>query len=162
MALDPTTLDDIDAVRRLKANAERLHRDDIVDACRRRIYELSGKVYDDPIERRLWEAVAAYEETLREKHGRNQQASYTRRKISDKGAMQTLTDWALEPNVTPGFEALVAAGAARFTGEFVVVEYADQFPPEAVKAARSKLLAHGVELPETHAGSDQQEIRPPS
>ena len=148
MAVDPRTMNDVESVRRLLANAQRLKREDVANACRVRIYELSGIDHDDPVERRLWQAVAAYEETLREKHGRKQKASYTRRKIAAKGALQTLTDWAMEPNVTPGFEALVAAGAARFTGEYVVVEYADRFPPEAVAAARAKLLTHGVSLPE--------------
>jgi hypothetical protein len=84
---------------------------------------------------------------LREKHGRIQRASYTRRKIAAKGAIATLTDWALDPKVTPGFEALIQSNAARFTGEFVVVEFADRFPADAVEAARKKLVAHGVQLP---------------
>ena len=147
MALDPASLNDIAAVRRLLANAQRLNRQDIACACRIRIYELSGVDHDDPVERRLWQAVAAYEETLRDKHGRNQPAAYTRRKIAAKGAVQTLTDWALDPNVTPGFEALVAANAARFTGEYVVVEFADRFPPEAVTAARKKLQSYDVDMP---------------
>ncbi len=148
MALDPASLNDVAAVRRLLANAQRLNRHDIVDACRIRIYELSGVEHNDAVERRLWQAVAAYEETLRDKHGRNQPAAYTRRKIAAKGAIQTLTDWALDPNVTPGFEALVTADAARFTGEYVVVEFADRFPSDAVAAARKKLEAYGVPLPE--------------
>ncbi|WP_420859333.1 hypothetical protein [Marivivens marinus] len=147
MTIDPRKMNDIEAVRRLQQNALRLNRKDIAAACRIRIFELSGEGHEDPVVRRLWEAVAAYEETLREKHGRKQQASYTRRKIATKGAVQTLIDWALDPNVTPGFEALVAAGAARFTGEYVVVEYSECFPPEAVKAARAKLAAYDVPLP---------------
>lgn len=143
---DPNEMKDVEAVRRLLANAVRLKREDIANACRIRIYELFGRDYEDPIERRLWQAVTAYEETLREKHGRKQQASYTRRKIAAKGALQTLTDWALDPKVTPGFEALVAANAAKFTGEYVVVEYAEKFPVEAVEAAKKKLRTYGVEV----------------
>ena len=143
---DPNEMNDVEAVRRLLANAVRLKREDIANACRIRIYELSSHDYEDPIERRLWQAVTAYEETLREKHGRKQQASYTRRKIAAKGALQTLTDWALDPKVTPGFEALVAANAAEFTGEYVVVEYAEKFPVEAVRAAKKKLRMYGVEV----------------
>lgn len=142
----PDEMNDIEAVRRLLANAIRLKREDVANACRIRIYELSGCDYDEPVERRLWQAVSAYEETLREKHGRKQLASYTRRKIAEKGAHQTLTDWALDPKVTPGFEALVAAGAACFTGEYVVVEYAEHFSEEAVQAARSKLERYGVSV----------------
>lgn len=147
MALDPTAMTDAASVRRLLANAVRLNNDDVAQACRKRLYELEAPEKADPVEQRLWQAVAAYEETLREKHGRKQPASYTRRKIAAKGAVQTLTDWALEQSVTPGFEALVRSGAAEFTGEYVVVEFAQRFPPEAVEAARKKLVAHGVKLP---------------
>lgn len=145
--LDPTTMTDASSVRRLLANAVRLNEDSIAQACRKRLYELEIPEVSDPIEQRLWQAVAAYEQTLREKHGRKQTAAYTRRKIAAKGAVQTLTDWALDKNVTPGFEALVKAGSAEFTGEYVVVEFADRFPPAAVAAAKKKLIDHGVELP---------------
>lgn len=147
MALDPTTMTDASSVRRLLANAVRLNEEKIAQACRKRLYELETPEASDPVEKRLWQAVAAYEQTLREKHGRKQPAAYTRRKIAAKGAVRTLTDWALEKNVTPGFEALVRSGSAEFTGEYVVVEFADRFSIEAVAAAKSKLIAHGVELP---------------
>ena len=149
MAADPDSMTDVEALRRLRANAIRLKRDDIANACRIRIYELAGQEHTDPIEMRLWQAVAAYEEILKEKHGRKQSASYTRRKIAAKDALQTLTDWALEPKVTPGFEMLVNSNAARFTGEYVVLEFQDRFPKEAVAAARRKLEDHGVQLPPT-------------
>lgn len=147
MAPDPTTMTDASSVRRLLANAVRLKEDHIAQACRKRLYELETPEASDPVERRLWQAVAAYEQTLREKHGRKQSAAYTRRKIAAKGAIQTLTDWALEKNVTPGFEALVRSGSVEFTGEYVVVEFAERFSSEAVEAARKKLVAHGVKLP---------------
>ncbi|KZK75751.1 hypothetical protein PsAD46_05487 [Pseudovibrio sp. Ad46] len=147
MPADPRTMTDPVSLRVLLENAKRLNRDDIADACRERLYELEGIDHDDPIERRLWQAVAAYEETLREKHGRKQKASYTRRKIASKGAIQTLTDWALDNKVTPGFMALVEGGAARFTGEYVVLEFADKFSQAAVDAAREKLLAYGIRFP---------------
>ena len=147
MALDPKTMTDASSVRRLLANAVRLNEEHLADACRKRLYELETPEASDPVEKRLWQAVVAYEQTLREKHGRKQPAAYTRRKIAAKVAVQTLTDWALGKNVTPGFEALVKSGSAEFTGEYVVVEFADRFPPEAVAAAKKKLIDHGVELP---------------
>ena len=148
MIPNPEEMTDPEAVRRLMANAERLGRVDIAEACKRRIYQLSGTNEMGPVERRLWQAVTAYEETLREKHGKAQQASYTRRKIRDKGPIQTLTDWAIADKVTPGFEALVNAGMAEFTGEYVVVEFADLFPDEVVKSAQKKLLNAGMKRDE--------------
>lgn len=147
MAPNPASMTDASSVRRLLANAVRLNEDRVAQACRKRLFELEAPEASDPVEQRLWQAVAAYEQTLREKHGRKQPAAYTRRKIAAKGAIQTLTDWALDKNVTPGFEALVKSGSAEFTGEYVVVEFAKRFPPEAVAAAKKKLIDHGVELP---------------
>ena len=51
--------------------------------------------------------------------------------------------------MTPDFEALVKSNAAKFTGEYVVLEVHDRFPKEAVAAARGKLEVHGVQLPPT-------------
>lgn len=146
MAVDPAKMTDAAAVRRLMVNAERLERPDIVKACQRRIFELAGENVGDPLEKRLWQMVAAYEEILFQKHGKAQQASYTRRKIKNKGVIATLTDWAKSPKLTPGFEALVANGLAEFTGEYVVIQFADRFPSEVVDAARAKLNLLDVDI----------------
>ena len=127
MAADPKNMTDPKKVQQLMANAARLGETDLVRACQRRLYELGGRDYEDPILRRLWQAVTAYEETLRQKHGKSQRASYTRRKISEKGPITTLSDWALDKKVTPGFEALLHAGMAEFTGEYVILEFAGSF-----------------------------------
>lgn len=119
----------------------------LVHACKRRLFELGGVDIDDPVERRLAEAVAALEETYREKHGRAQPAGYTRRKIAKDGAVATLSGWALKKDVTPGFVSLVEAGMAEFTGEYVVAEFPDRFEPHVVAAARKRLAEHGVKLP---------------
>lgn len=147
MAADPRTMSDPILIRRLLANAEARGATDLVRQCQRRLYELGGIDYDDELARRLWQAVTAYEETLRAKHGRAQQAGYTRRKIAAKGVVATLTDWALHKGTTPGFDALVDNGMADFTGEYVVVQFADRFEPHVVAAARRRLTDRGVELP---------------
>ncbi len=127
-------------------NAEKRGAASLVRDCQRRLYELGGANIDDPVERRLWEAVTAYEEILFRKHGKRQQAGYTRRKIRDKGPIATLTDWALDTKVTPGFEALINDNMAEFTGEFVVVQFSDRFEPHVVAAARKRLEKLGVRL----------------
>jgi hypothetical protein len=148
MAADPSKMSDPTKVRQLLTNAERLNATELATACRRRLYELRGANLDDPVERRLAEAVAALEETYREKHGRAQAAGYTRRKIADVGAVATLSDWALKPDVTVGFVALVEGGMAEFTGEYVIAEFPDRFEPHVVAAARKRLEQYGVELPQ--------------
>ena len=147
MAADPTTMTDPKRVQQLMANAEKLGETGLARMCLRRLYELGGIDHDDPVTKRLWQAVTAYEETLRRKHGKSQRASYTRRKIAEKGPIVTLSDWALDKKVTPGFEALIEAGMAEFTGEYVVIEFADRFEPNVVAAARKRLEDFGVALP---------------
>jgi len=147
MVVDPSKMSDPKKVRQILVNAERLNATELAIACRRRLYELGGANLDDPVERRLAQAVAALEETYREKYGRAQAAGYTRRKISNVGAVATLSDWALKPDVTPGFVALVESGMAEFTGEYVVVEFPDRFEPHVVAAARKRLEYYGVKLP---------------
>ena len=97
----------LEKIRSLMENAERLGEDEVVKRCKKRIFEIAGNEGKTEIEIRLFQALAAYEEILREKHNKAVRANYTKRKIKNKGAIQTLTDWALDKKVTPGFEALV-------------------------------------------------------
>jgi hypothetical protein len=50
----------------------------------------------------------------------------------------------LKKHETEGFMMLVEAGLGDQTGEYVVVQNADRFPPEAVSAAKKRLIEHGV------------------
>jgi len=108
---------DVPKIRSLMANAERLGELELFTKCKRRIFELAGEDGHSEIEKRLFQVLAAYEEILLEKHGKAYKANYTKRKIREKGVIKTLTDWALDPKLTPGFEALVSQGLEDFTGE---------------------------------------------
>jgi hypothetical protein len=141
---DPRNLTDPGKIRTLMANAERLKRQDVVQACFKRLCQVAGMNYDDPLERRFWETLAAYEESLAKKHGKRQSANYTRRKVVNKGIRQALTDWALDPNATAGFKQLAADGLIEFSAEYVVMEFAKDFPANVVAAARKRLEEHGV------------------
>lgn len=129
---------DVPKIRRLMANADRLGEVQLAIKCKQRIFELAGGEGNSLIEKRLFQALAAYEEVLLEKHGRVVRANYTKRKIRDKGVIQTLTDWALDTKVTPGFETLISQGLEDFTGEKIVIDFADEFPPDVVEAAKAK------------------------
>ncbi|MDA7760001.1 hypothetical protein N8935_07120 [Amylibacter sp.] len=129
----------LEKIRSLMANAERLGGDEVVKRCKKRIFEIAGNEGKTEIEIRLFQALAAYEEILREKHNKAVRANYTKRKIQNKGAIQTLTDWALDKKVTPGFEALVSQGLEDFTGEKIVIDFAEEFPVEVVDSASIKL-----------------------
>jgi hypothetical protein len=129
---------DVAKIRRFMENAEPLGEDELVRKCKQRIFELAGGDGNSEIEKRLFQALAAYEEILLEKHGKAVKANYTKRKIRDKGVIKTLTDWALDTKVTPGFEALVSQGLEDFTGEKILIDFADEFPDEVVEAAKRK------------------------
>ena len=83
---------DVARIRSFMANAERLGEVELVLKCKQRIFELAGGDGNSEIEKRLFQALAAYEEILLEKHGRAVKATYTKRKIRDKGVIATLTD----------------------------------------------------------------------
>jgi len=129
---------DVAKIRSFMANAERLGEADLVLKFKQRIFELAGGDGNSEIEKRLFQALAAYEKILLEKHGKAVKATYTKRKIKDKGVIKTLSDWALDTKVTPGFEALVSQGLEDFTGEKIVIDFADEFPAEVVEAAKRK------------------------
>ena len=128
----------------LMENALKKGRHDIYQAAFRRLGEINGKDDDDPVVRQFWVAVSAVEECLRQKHGKSLKANYTRRKASRAGEIACLTDWALKKHETEGFMMLVASGLGDQTGEYVVVQNADRFPPDAVAAAMQRLIEHGV------------------
>ena len=121
---------------------------DLYAAAFRQFCKLSGADHDDPsdpLNRATFEAVAAYEQTLKEKHGKNQPASRTRQKLTKKGAHQSLVDWSKLHGNRSGFHALIEAGLPEFTFEAVVVRFADQFTPDVVASCRETLRkAHEV------------------
>ena len=77
----------LEKIRSLMANAERLGEDELVKKCKKRIFEIAGNEYETEIEKRLFQALAAYEEILREKHDKAIRANYTKRKIKNKGVI---------------------------------------------------------------------------
>lgn len=93
------------------------------------------------------ETLAAYEQLLTEKNGRNTPASRTRQKIDSKGVHQSLIEWTRAPKETEGFRLLVAKGLPEFTGEYLVAKHAGRFPAEIVTRALTRLQEHGITPP---------------
>ena len=149
MAADPSKMTDPKRIRVLMQNALDRHEEGLARLCLRRIFELGGADHPDPLVRRLWQAVTAYEETLKLKLGRAQRETRVRKKIETKGPLVALADWAKAKDVTPGFLAVIDAGMAEFTGEYIVLEYADSFDDSVVQAARTRLEGFGVALPKS-------------
>jgi hypothetical protein len=147
MAADPSTMTDPKRIRVLMQNALERQEEGLARLCLRRIFELGGEGHPDPLVRRLFQAVTAYEETRKLKVGRAQRETKVRKKIETKGPLVALSDWATAKDVTPGFLSVIDAGMAEFTGEYIVLEYADSFDDNVVQAARTRLEGFGVALP---------------
>ncbi|PDH63930.1 MAG: hypothetical protein CNE89_13855 [Sphingomonadaceae bacterium MED-G03] len=136
--------DDIGQLKKLMANAKRLNQEDVYLEALARRCELEGIDFDDPVEREFHGVLVAYEEFLKERNGRTTSASYTRRKLRDKGVIRCLEDWALAEQETDGFKALMSKRLTHLTGEHIVLKYPDRFSPEAVEGARRRLSKHGA------------------
>jgi hypothetical protein len=123
---------------------------DVYNAVFKRLCELVGKENDDPSDplvRDFYKTLAAYEQLLTEKNGRNTPASRTRQKIDNKGVFQSLVEWTRGKVETNGFKLLVDKGLPEYTGEYLVVRYAARFPEDVVALARARLTEHNIPLP---------------
>lgn len=145
---DPQTFTDPEKLRKLMANAVRLGHPDLVFGCQLRIAELVGSAHEAGLEREFWTTLAAVEELKTETNGRTTRMTNIRQKHRRLGAQRVLTDWAMQTDITDGFERLVAEGRSDLTGEAIVVRHEDLFSVDAVNAARRKLMEHGVNTAE--------------
>ena len=132
-----------------RAKEQGLH--EVYRAVLKRFCEISGAPHDnpdDPIVREMWEGIAAYENYLFEKHkGKNIKAAYTRRKIKNKGVLQSSIEWTNSDKETEGFQALVAIGLPELTGEYIVAKYSGRFPKTIVELAVQRLAKCRIPLP---------------
>lgn len=142
---NPNNLKNVSDARRYIQNARKHGRPDLEWAAFRRLCALEAGDRDDPLVLDFWRVVAAVEQLLYVKHGRIVRAQRTRTKAKEKGEIACLTDWAFGASETEGFKMLVEADMADHTGEYLVVKYANQFPPEAVAAAQARLDQHGIQ-----------------
>ena len=124
---------------------------DVYEAVFRRMCQLVGSDNDDPndpLVKDFYETLAAYEQLLTEKNSKTTAACRTRQKIANKGVYQSLIEWTRGKAETNGFKLLVDAGLPEYTGEYLVVRYADRFPADIVALVRGRLTSHKIVLPE--------------
>jgi hypothetical protein len=125
-------------------------RDDVYAAVFRRMCQLVGSENDDPddpLVRDFHETLAAYEQLLTEKNGRNTIATRTRQKLENKGVHLSLVEWTRGKIETNGFTLLIDAGMPEYIGEYLVTRHAARFPLDVVQLARERLVSHDVRLP---------------
>jgi hypothetical protein len=124
-------------------------RNDVYAAVFYRMCQLVGSENDDPgdpLVRDFYETLAACEQLLTEKNGRNTIATRTRQKLENKGVHLSLVEWTRGKIETNGFTLLIDAGMPEYTGEYLVTRYAARFPPDVVQLARDRLVSHDVRL----------------
>jgi len=115
--------------------------DEIVKDCRRKLFKLAGRNYDDPFERHCMEGLAVYEECLTAKNGRRTMASRTRLQIKEHGLAETYRRQVMKP--TDGFTTLMDFGFPEYTAEAIVLKFPEKFDVELVKISRERLIEHG-------------------
>ena len=128
-----------DDLRTLMANAKRLGRDDVWREAFRRFCALEGADQTDPLHRGFFEMVAAYEQLLSERNARATRASPIRLRARNKGVVHCLEEWTTSKTPTESYALLTEKGFPEFTGEHLVLKYADQFSPAAVAAAKARI-----------------------
>lgn len=126
-------------LRTLMANAKRLGRDDVWRDALRRFCVLEGADQTDPLHRGFFEMLAAYEHLLSERDTRATRASPIRIRARTKGVVYCLEEWTTSKTPTEGYELLTEKGFPEFTGERLVLKYADRFSPAAVAAAKARI-----------------------
>jgi len=147
---DASKLKTADECRTVMERARSRNMPEVYSVVFKRLCELVGNENDDPSDplvRDFYETLAAYEQLLTEKNGRNTPASRTRQKIDNKGVYQSLIEWTRGKVETNGFKLLVEKGLSEYTGEYLVVRYAKRFPNDVVALARKRLEEHQIVIP---------------
>jgi hypothetical protein len=129
-------------LRQLMTNAERLGNEQVYWEAFSRLCLISGRDDPDPLVRDFYSTLTAYEELLTIKNKKKTLANRTRQKLTRKGVVQCLEDWATQ-RTSEGLELLVSKGLFELTGEYLVLKYANRFSPKAVASARRKLEDFG-------------------
>ncbi len=148
---DPKTFTDPEKLRKLMANAVRLGYDDLAFGCQLRIAELAGAEHEAGVERAFWTSLVAAEEFRTAENGRATKLIKVRAKHKKFGAVRVLSEQVMTPDLSDGFDKLVAHGRGDLTGEAIVVGHEDEFSIDSVNAARKKLMDHGVAMTATVA-----------
>jgi hypothetical protein len=143
MVMDPTVakLTTVDDCLRLESNALARGRSDLARDARRRAIQIRAEQYGAATlaERECLEAVYAYEEVLRARHGKNVRASRTWQMIKRHGIIAAVERAVDRREETVGYSALVEMGLDDLAFERVVDRYPQLFSAGAVAHARARI-----------------------
>jgi hypothetical protein len=139
---------DHDALRRVAKRAQEQGHINVAKAALARLCQLEGLDHNDPVAREIWEGVAALEEIRSMINGKRTRSEYTRRKLRNKGAIQSVEEWAHDGKETTGFSLLTEHGFVDKTAEYIVLRYPQRFSEKAITASKKKLNEHGIPFPD--------------
>ena len=91
------------------------------------------------MEKRVLESVRVYRELLRHKHGRNQAAGYTERKIKQYGPRDALIRTIRRGKKTDGLKLLAQHDRLDCAYEQIAIDHAHDLPEDVVTRARQNL-----------------------
>ena len=99
---------------------------------------------DTDLDQAFNKIMAAYEILRSEVKNRKIYASYTWRKVKRVGVKPVLEAWALSKQKQAGFKFLIKNGKYDLTGEYLILQFTNDFSPEVVAAAYRSLVDAGV------------------
>lgn len=111
------------------------------------LFRRSGTDYDDPVIASCWGAIALLDRCRYEKTGKRLKSQYSLGSIRRNGEIAFMIDCARGKTQGTGFALLVAANLGKYTVEYIVAANPDRFPMDAVQLARTRLINHGIQVP---------------
>ncbi|MGB3408224.1 MAG: hypothetical protein WBA67_12100 [Jannaschia sp.] len=150
-------MDDVDKLRNLMANADRMGVAPVRDAAFRRLALIqteatvdAAEQAPDAMERDFLRTIFAYEQLVREELGKAKRLTKTRMKMTKTGPVKALESFASVTDEYSAFKTLIARGLEDLTGEAVILRYPDAFDAATRDAATARLETAQTEpAPET-------------
>ena len=134
----PDAYNDVSVLQRIISNAERIGDLEYAEMARVRIDYLNNGMRDE-LRAEFKRIMEVYEEFLSEKNRRGTHATYTWRKVANKGEKQTMIDWARSKKPAEGFTSLVRNGKIKDTAEYLIVSFPNDFPSDVVQLAQNRI-----------------------
>lgn len=139
--------DDPRKLRQMADNAKNADNGIVREAALRKLYEVSPSAQPGTLEHAVWQSIYALEDALTEERGRTTRLTRTRQKIAREGELKTVADLVTKAP-SEGYRMLMERGWPELTFEFVAIQHPDRFEPHVLKAAKARLNASGIQLPE--------------
>lgn len=143
------TMDDVEKLRNLMANAERMGVTPVRDAAFRRLAEVqtgdTTELEPGTLDHDAMQTIFAYEQLVREELGKAKRLTRTRMKMTKSGTANALADFPKATEDYTAFETLRARGMEDLTSEAVILRHEGDFDKPTRDAAQDRLDAPAPE-----------------